>query len=342
MKFMLAGLAVLAATMALADRAPVLRQIKVPHDYYYREMYLPELTTGPSALSWSPDGRMLVYSMAGSLWKQEIGSTTAEELTAGPGYDFEPDWSPDGKTVVFVRYLHDAEELYTLDLQSGAVTQITQGGDVNLEPRWSPDGKRIAFVSTKDTGHFHIFIGALEKNGFSAKPWMKERKSKIARYYYSPFDQQLSPAWSPDGRSLIYVDNPEIGHGTGAMWRRTVDGRSPARLVHREETNWKAAPDWSRDGRRVVFSSYAGRQTNQLWLADRPGRRLPIPDHLWRLGRDASALVAGLDAHRFHLKPEQEHRNLDSGRGRRRAAQTRHRQTKLQISHGRAGPPYCG
>ena len=60
--------------------------------------------------------------MAGSLWRQSVDSTTAEELTAGPGYDFEPDWSPDGKTLVFVRYLHDAEELYTLDLKSGAVT----------------------------------------------------------------------------------------------------------------------------------------------------------------------------------------------------------------------------
>jgi len=277
MRFMLAGLALLATTMAFADRAPVLKQIKVPHDYYYREMYLPQLTTGPSALSWSPDGRMLVYSMAGSLWKQEIGSTTAEELTASPGYDFEPDWSPDGKTVVFVRYLHDAEELYTFDLQSGAVTQITQGGDVNLEPRWSPDGKRIAFVSTKGTGHFHIFIGTLEENGFSAKPWMKERKSKIARYYYSPFDQQLSPTWSPDGRSLIYIDNPEIGHGAGALWRRAVDGHSPARLVHREETNWKAAPDWSHDGKRVVFSSYSGRQSNQLWLLTAAGDDYPLP-----------------------------------------------------------------
>src|SRR5215813_4872730 len=117
MRFVLACLALLATTVALADRAPVLRQIKVPHDYYYREMYLPQLTSGPSSVAWSPDGQWLAYSMAGGLWKQRIGSTTAEELTAGPGYDYQPDWSPDGKTVVFVRYLHDAEELFTLDLE---------------------------------------------------------------------------------------------------------------------------------------------------------------------------------------------------------------------------------
>jgi hypothetical protein len=148
---------------------------------------------------------------------------------------------------------------------------------VNLEPRWSPDGKHIAFVSTKGTGHFHIFIGTFGKNGFSVKPWVKERKSKIARYYYSPFDQELSPTWSPDGRSLIYVDNPEIGHGTGAIWRRALDGGSPAHLVHREETNWKAAPDWSPDGKRIVLSSYAGRQSNQLWLLTATGDDYPFP-----------------------------------------------------------------
>jgi TolB protein len=277
MRVALACLALLTSTVALADRAPVLKQIKVPHDYYYREMYLPELTSGPSALAWSPDSQSLVYSMQGSLWTQRIDSNAPNEITDGAGYDYQPDWSPDGKTIVFARYLRDAEELYTLDLQSGLATQITKGGDVNLEPRWSPDGKRIAFVSTKGTGHFHIFIGTFGKNGFSAKPWMKERKSKIARYYYSPFDQQLSPTWSPDGHDLIYVDNPEIGYGSGALWRRAVDGRTPAHLVHREETNWKAAPDWSRDGKRVVFSSYSGRQNNQLWLLTAAGDDYPFP-----------------------------------------------------------------
>jgi Tol biopolymer transport system component len=262
---------------ALADRAPVLKQIKVPHDYYFREMYLPQLTTGPSALAWSPDGQSLVYSMAGGLWKQRIDSTTGQELTAGPGYDYQPDWSPDGKTIVFVRYLYDAMELYTLDLASGTVTQLTHGGDVNVEPRWSPDGARIAFVSTHGTGHFHIFIGSFGKSGFSATQWMPERKSTIARYYYSPFDQQLSPTWSPDGRSLIYVDNPEIGYGSGSLWRRPLDLSSPAQLIHREETNWKAAPDWSRDGKRVVYSSYAGQQTNALWLVTAAGDDYPLP-----------------------------------------------------------------
>ena len=157
-----------------------------------------------------------------------------------------------------MRYLHDAMELCTLDVRSGAVSQLTVGGDVNLEPRWSPDDRRIAFVSTKGTGRFHTFIGIPTKAGLTAAPWMEERKSSIARYYYSPFDQQLSPSWSPDGLELFYVDNPETGYGSGSLWRRPLDKSKPATLVHREETNWKAAPVVSPDGR------FAGRRSAVL------------------------------------------------------------------------------
>jgi hypothetical protein len=44
-----------------AQRAPVLQQIKVRHPYYYREMFIPQVTSGPSSAAWSPDGRELVY-----------------------------------------------------------------------------------------------------------------------------------------------------------------------------------------------------------------------------------------------------------------------------------------
>ena len=82
-------LLILAATPALAQRAPVLQQIKLPHAYYFREMYLPQVTSGPSAVTWSPDGTEIIYAMQGSLWRQRLDATDAEQLTAGPGYDFQ-------------------------------------------------------------------------------------------------------------------------------------------------------------------------------------------------------------------------------------------------------------
>src|SRR5580698_1058709 len=76
--------------------------IDLPHSYYYNEMYLPQLTSGPSSVAWSADSREVVYSMAGSLWRQRIDSTIAAQLTEGGGYDYQPDWSPDARFIVYV------------------------------------------------------------------------------------------------------------------------------------------------------------------------------------------------------------------------------------------------
>jgi len=100
---MLAGAATLAAAPGPA-RVGVLSQIALPHSYYYRELYLPQLTSGPSSVAWTPDGTALVYSMQGSLWRQRADSTVAEQLTDDAGSDYQPDCSPDGRSVVFVRY----------------------------------------------------------------------------------------------------------------------------------------------------------------------------------------------------------------------------------------------
>jgi TolB protein len=267
----------LSAPAAWAQRQPVLKQIDVPHSYYFREMYLPQLTSGPSAVSFSPDGKRLVYSMQGSLWTQNVESTDAEELTAGPGYDFQPDWSPDGKHIAFVRYRDDALELYEVDVASGEVTALTHNKGVNVEPHWSPDGLQLAWVSTAGTGHFHIFVGAAQAEVLSGRAVWPERKSAVPRYYYSPFDHELSPTWSPDGKELIYVGNPEVVYGTGSLWRRALSAEAAPLAIRLEETTWKARPAWSPDGKRVLYSSYAGRQWHQLWITTAAGAGDPIP-----------------------------------------------------------------
>lgn len=259
----------------LAQRAPVLQQVDVPHPYYWREMYVPQVTSGPSAAAWSPDGAELIYSMQGSLWRQRIGSQVATQLTAGPFYDYQPDWSPDGKTVVFARYARDAIELQLLDLATGNVTPLTTNGAVNVEPRWSPDGTRIAFVSTSYNRRWHAFVlsRAAAKDLLFSEPdrLTEDNDSKLPRYYYSRWDHYLSPAWSPDGTELVLVSNRGRIHGTGGFWRMEARPGAPLRELRYEETTWKARPDWSPDGTRIVYSSYLGRQWHQLWLTTSEG-----------------------------------------------------------------------
>jgi len=276
--------ACLTSFLCSAERLPVLKQIDLPHPYYFREMYLPQLTAGPSSLAWSPDSRELIYSMAGSLWRQKApgeaspdaaaGRDVTQQLTAN-SYDYQPDWSPDGRWVIYSSYRNDAMELWVLDLTSGKQRPLLMNGAVNVEPRFSPDGRRIAFVSTLYNGRFHIFTadfndGALEH----IERLTGEHKSDLPRYYYSPFDHEINPVWTRDGRSIIYVSNRNHIYGTGGFWR-TPSRASPgsdlasapeAHEIHYEETNWKARPDVSPDGSRLVYSSYLGRSWHNLWV----------------------------------------------------------------------------
>ena len=257
---------------AFAQRDPVLKQTDLPHAYYYREMYLPQLTTGPSFLAWAPDSRSLIYSMAGSLWQQKLGITSAQQLTSGPGYDYQPDCSPDGKWVIYDSYNKDAVELWALNLSNGKTQQLTHNGSVNLEPRFSPDGKRVAFVSTQYKGHLHIFVADFRNGELTSITRLTgETRSSLPRYYYSQFDHEISPAWSTDGSEILFVSNRNHIYGTGGFWRMKAEAGSEPREIHYEETTWKARPDFSPDGKRIVYASYLGQQWHQLWLMPAQG-----------------------------------------------------------------------
>jgi TolB protein len=267
----LAGL-VLLAVAARAWAAGAAPLIDAPHAYYYDELYLPQLTSGPSSLTWGPDSQEVVYSMAGSLWRQRLDSSVAQQLTDGPGYDFQPDWSPDGRYILYASSLGGATELKMLDLRRGGITALTQGGMVNVEPRWSPDGRRIVFVSTAYHRHFHVFVADFQGGRLGeAQQLNPEVKSPLPRYYYSAYDHEINPTWTRDGRSVLFVSNRGRIHGTGGFWRMPAQPGAPAMELHYEETNWGARPDYSPDGQRVLYSSYLGRSGLQLWLMPATG-----------------------------------------------------------------------
>jgi TolB protein len=251
--------------------------IDAPHSYYYHELYLPQLTSGPSAACWEPDSRQLVLSMAGSLWRQKTDTDVAVQLTDGPGYDYQPDCSPDGRSVIYASSSGSAIELWLLDLPSGRRTQLTHGGAVNVEPRWSPDGKRVVFVSTSYHRHFHVFIADFH-DGVLGEPvqLVAENKSPLPRYYYSPFDHEINPTWTRDGQAVLFVSNRGRIHGTGGFWRTPLQPGAGAAELRYEETNWQARPEYSPDGQRILYSSYLGRNWLQLWLMPANGGE-PFP-----------------------------------------------------------------
>src|SRR5438105_14009545 len=187
----------------------------------------------------------LFRSMAGSLWRQRTDSTLAEQLTDGPGYDYQPDWSPDGRYIVYVSTQGQAMELWLLEPASGRTRQLTHTGAVNVEPRWSPDGGRIVYVSTAYHRHFHVFAADF-RDGELGEPALLtgENQSPLPRYYYSAYDHEINPTWTRDGKSIVFVSNRGRIHGTGGFWRAAaVAGAEPVELRY-EETSWGARPDF--------------------------------------------------------------------------------------------------
>lgn len=92
------------------------------------------------------DGRSVVFTLLGKLFRVPAEGGAAEQLTFGFGWDSEPAVSPDGARVAFVSDRDGSGgNVFVLDVADGAVTRLTSEVEAG-SPRWSPDGTAIAYL----------------------------------------------------------------------------------------------------------------------------------------------------------------------------------------------------
>jgi Tol biopolymer transport system component/C-terminal processing protease CtpA/Prc len=97
----------------------------------------------------SPDGKTIVFSYKGDLYKVSSTGGEAEALTLSEGHDFMPVWSPDGKRIAFASDRYGNYDVFVMNATGGAATRLTLHSSNDYPYRFSPDGKNIYFSSTR-------------------------------------------------------------------------------------------------------------------------------------------------------------------------------------------------
>jgi len=115
------------------------------------------------------------------------GSATPKQLTTKESSS-QPAWSPDGKTIAFVRGAEGKPQIFLLSLDGGEATQLTKSKYGATSPKWSPDGKKILYaagISLKDmikdstvNPTRSLPSWSYERPGFSNNEFLRESKSK--------------------------------------------------------------------------------------------------------------------------------------------------------------------
>lgn len=138
----------------------------------------------------SPDGKTLALDVLGVLWTCSSSGGDARRLTSNL-YDIaQPDWAPDGKTIVFQSYRDGVFNLWTTRPDGSQIRQLTQGPYDHREPRYSPDGRYIAF-SSDARGSYGVYT-------------YDTRTSNIAAAADAA-EEEYEPTWSPDGTKIAFV-----------------------------------------------------------------------------------------------------------------------------------------
>ena len=209
--------------------------------------------------NWSLDDSSIVYSASrvrGQLRVVQVAGAAKEEaiFQSDAGSIVSPEWSPDGRTILFV-YVPDEtrthRELWAFDVEKGTASQVLEGSFNVFNARFAPNGQWYAYTSDEGGGDSDVYLrpfpgpGAPIRVSAEGGAW---------------------PRWREDGKELFYMN----GEGYLVVVQVDFEGRPP---VSQAEIVMSGPPsanplsgifpryDVHPDGQRFLWKPDAGQST---------------------------------------------------------------------------------
>lgn len=218
-----------------------------------------------AGLDWSADGKWLAASDKDNaserfsifLISPETGERRRLTTPQNAEDDALPAFSPDGRSVAFVRVRSSVQNIFVMPTYGGTPKQITIFDSYVSGLSWTPDGKQIVFTGSSSQ------VSAFTLWRIAAHGGEPERLGQLG------IGNQLDPAVARRGNRLAYIQQA----GTVNIWQarlkspRAIAG-PPMKLV--SSTRTQSGAQYSPDGKKIVFvSDRTGK--NQLWRCDEDG-----------------------------------------------------------------------
>jgi dipeptidyl aminopeptidase/acylaminoacyl peptidase len=205
---------------------------------------------GGTALSWTPDGKTLVYdepeqhrvfAQYSDLRAVDVATGRVRRLTSGTRAK-DPDVSPDGRRVVFVRQDLGRSELAVIGLDRRGLRDITasEPGVQWSGPRWSPKGDAIVVSRWRPGGWLDVVLVDPVTGGVT--PLVEDRAKDV------------EPAWMPGGDQVVFRSDRD---GVSNLYALRLADRAIMRITN--VLGGAFTPDVSPAGDRLAFAEYHAR-----------------------------------------------------------------------------------
>ncbi len=157
------------------------------------------LTEGGSlAIDVRPADGRIVMDLAGDIWMLDSGGGEARLVETNERTLARPRWSPDGQSLLFLAASDDGSTLRIRDLVAGESRAVGDPGVHNQDASWHPNGERIVYAS--------------DRHGTGLDIWETDLPTGLSWRLTADPGDELSPAWSDNGRHLAWIRKDEEGY----------------------------------------------------------------------------------------------------------------------------------